>query len=71
MQLCRINLLFPCSLAALHVSNNVIAHHQEHLNCSYSFWFYSRVSLSAAFVADYELLVPWLLYMFRPMLSRI
>jgi len=20
-----------------------IAHHQEHLNCNYSFWFYSRV----------------------------
>jgi len=48
MQLCRINLLFPCSLAALHVSSDIIAHHKEHLNCSYSFWFYSRVSLSAA-----------------------
>jgi len=33
------NLLFPCSLTALHVSRDIIAHHQEHLNCSYSFWF--------------------------------
>jgi len=48
MQLYMISLLFPCSLTVLHVSNDVTAHHQEHLNCSYSFWFYSRVSLSAA-----------------------
>ena len=48
MQLCGTSLLFPCFLVALHVSSDVIAHHQEHLNCSYSFWFYSRVSLSAA-----------------------
>ena len=52
MQLCRINLLFPCSLAALHVSSD-IAHHQEHLNRSYSFWFFSHVSLSAAFMAEF------------------
>ena len=45
MQLCRVSLLFPCLLVALHVSSDVIAHHQEHLNCSYSFWFYSRLSL--------------------------
>jgi hypothetical protein len=37
-----------CSLVALHVSSNISAHHQEHLNCNYNFWFYSRVSLSAA-----------------------
>jgi len=48
MQLCTINLLFYCSLAAQHVSSDIIAHHQEHLNCSYSFWFYSRVTLSSA-----------------------
>jgi hypothetical protein len=42
------NLLFPCYLTALHVSSDIIAHHQEHLNCSYSFWFYSRVSVVAA-----------------------
>jgi len=47
MQLCRIS-LFPCFLVALHVSSDVIAYHQEHLKCSDSFWFYSRVSLSAA-----------------------
>jgi len=48
MQLCKISLLFFCFLVALHVSSEVIAHHQEHLKCSYSFWFYSRVPLSAA-----------------------
>jgi len=45
MQLCRI---IYCSLTALHVSSDIFAHHQEHLNRNYSFWFYSRVSLSAA-----------------------
>jgi hypothetical protein len=48
MQLCRISLLFPYFLVFLHVSSDVIAHHQEHLSCSYNFGFYSRVSLSAA-----------------------
>jgi len=48
VQLCGINLSFPCFLVALHVSSDIIAHHQEHLICSYSFWFYSRVSLSDA-----------------------
>jgi hypothetical protein len=43
-----LHLLFPCFLVALHVSSYVIAHHQEHLNCSYSFWFYSRVLAAAA-----------------------
>ena len=45
MQLCRI---IYCSLSALHVSSDIIAHHQEHLDCIYSFWFYSRAPLSAA-----------------------
>jgi hypothetical protein len=36
MQLCRISLLFLYFLAVLHASSNVIAHNQEHLNCSYS-----------------------------------
>jgi hypothetical protein len=35
------------SLTALHVLSDIFAHHQEHLICNYSFWFYSRVSLSA------------------------
>jgi hypothetical protein len=39
------------SLAAVHVSSDIFAHHQEHLNCNYSFWFYSRASLSAAAMA--------------------
>ena len=43
IQLCR---TIYCSLTALHVSSDIFAHHQEHLNCNYSFWFYSRVSWS-------------------------
>jgi len=30
-------------LTALHISSDIFAHHQEHLNCNYSFWFYSAV----------------------------
>ena len=41
IQLCRI---IYRSLTALHVSSDISAHQQEHLNCNYSFWFYSRVS---------------------------
>jgi hypothetical protein len=44
MQLCRI---INCSMTPLHVSSNIFAHHQEHLNCIYSFWYYSRMSLPA------------------------
>jgi len=33
MQLCRI---LYCSLTALHVSNNIFSHRQEHLSCNYS-----------------------------------
>jgi len=36
MQLYRI---MYCSLTALHVSNNIFAHHQEHLNFIYSLWY--------------------------------
>jgi hypothetical protein len=42
MQLFR---LIYCSLTALHFSSNTFAHHQEHFNCIYSFWYYSRLSL--------------------------
>ena len=52
MQLFRI---IYCSLTATHVSSDIFAHHQEHLNCIYSFWVYSRVSLSAAVMAEQEL----------------
>jgi len=48
MQLSRI---IYCFLTALHVSSDIFAHRQEHLNCNYSFWFYSRASLSAAALA--------------------
>jgi len=41
-------------LISQHVSSNIIAHHQE-LNCNYSFWFYSRLSLPAAVMAEWEL----------------
>jgi hypothetical protein len=34
-------------VAALHVSSDIFAHHQEHLNCIYSFWYYTRESLPA------------------------
>jgi len=49
MQLCRI---IYCSLTALHVSSDIVIHHQEQLNFNYSFWFYSRVSLSAAVIVE-------------------
>jgi hypothetical protein len=29
------------TLAALHVSSNIFAHYQEHLNCVYSLWYYN------------------------------
>jgi hypothetical protein len=38
-------------LAAQHVSSDIIAHYQELLNCNYSYWFYSRLSLPAAVMA--------------------
>jgi len=47
MQQCRI---IYCSLAALHVSSDTFAHHQEHLNCIYSLWYYTRESLPAGFM---------------------
>jgi hypothetical protein len=44
MQQCRI---IYCSLAAVHVSSDIFAHHQEHLNCVYRLWYYTRESLPA------------------------
>jgi len=49
MQLCRI---IYCSLTAVHVLSDTFPHHQEHLNCNYSFWFYSHVSWSAAVMVE-------------------
>jgi len=44
MQQCRV---IYCSLASLHVSSDTFARHQEHLNCIYSFWYYTRGLLPA------------------------
>jgi uncharacterized membrane protein len=44
MHQCR---LIYCSLTALRVSSVIFPHHQEHLNCIYSFWYYTRMSLPA------------------------
>jgi len=52
MQLCRI---IYCSLTALHVSSDIFAHHQEHLKCIYSLWYYSRMSLPAGVMGEMEL----------------
>ena len=46
------DLLFHYSLDALHVSSDIIAHHQEHLNCNCSFRFHSHVLMSTAVVAE-------------------
>jgi hypothetical protein len=54
MQLCRI---IYCSLTALHVSSDIFAQHQEHLNCIYSFWYYSRMSLPAGVMDELELCI--------------
>ena len=51
MQLCRI--IFY-SLAALHVSSDIFAHHQEHLNCTYSFRYYTRILLSVGIMGELE-----------------
>jgi len=49
MQLCRI---IYCSLAALQVSSDIFAHNQEHLNCIYSFCYYSCMLLLADVKAE-------------------
>jgi hypothetical protein len=51
MQPCR---LIYCSLTALHVSSGIFPHHQEHLNCIYSFWYYSRMSLPTGVMDELE-----------------
>ena len=43
-----------CSLAALHVSSDIFAHRQEHLNCIYSPWYYIRESLPAGTTHLYD-----------------
>jgi len=51
MKLCRI--IYSC-LAALHVSSDIFAHHQVHLNCIYSFSYYIRMSLPGGIVGVLE-----------------
>jgi hypothetical protein len=41
MQQCRI---IYCFVATLHVSSDIFAHHQKHLNCIYSLWYYTHES---------------------------
>jgi hypothetical protein len=52
MQLCRI--IFY-SFAAVHISNNIFAHHQDHVNCVYSFWYYTRMLLLVGIMGELEL----------------
>jgi hypothetical protein len=52
MQLCRI-IFF--SLAAVHVSSDIFAHRQGHLNCIYSFWYYIRTLLPVGIMEELEL----------------
>jgi len=53
MQLCRI--IYYSSLAALHVSSDIFAHHhQEHLNCIYRFRSYTRMLLSVGIMGELE-----------------
>ena len=52
------NLLFHCSLTAQHVLSDIISHYQEFLNCNNSFLFYSRLSLPAAVMVEWELAEP-------------
>jgi hypothetical protein len=49
-------MLIYCSLTALNVSSDIFAHHQEHLKCIYSFWYYSRLSLPAGVMDELELI---------------
>jgi hypothetical protein len=34
--------------------SDIFAHNQEHLNCIYSFWYYSRMSLPAGVMDELE-----------------
>ena len=40
------------SLAVLHGSSDIFAHNQEHLNCIYTFWSYTRMSLPAGIMGE-------------------
>jgi hypothetical protein len=51
MQLCRVIYYF---LVALHVSSEIFAHHQEHLICVYSFWYYTCMLLPFGIMGELE-----------------
>jgi hypothetical protein len=51
MQLFR---LIYYTLAPLHVSSDIFAYHQEHLNCIYSFWYYTHVLLPVGIMGELE-----------------
>jgi hypothetical protein len=52
MQLCTI---IYYSLAALHVSSIIFAHHQEHLDFIYNFWYYIGMLLPVGIMGVLEL----------------
>jgi len=43
------------SLAVVHISSDIFAHYQEHLNCIYSFWYYTRILLPVGIMGELEL----------------
>jgi hypothetical protein len=45
-------MIIYCSSTALHVLSNIFAHHQEHLTCIYSFWYYSSMFLLAGVMSS-------------------
>ena len=51
MQLCRI---IYYSLAALQVSSDIFAHLQKHLNCIYSFSYFTRMSRVAGVTEELD-----------------
>jgi hypothetical protein len=52
MQLCRI---IYYSLVALPVSSDIFAHHQEHLDCIYIFWYYICMLLPVGIMGVLEM----------------
>jgi len=39
---------------SVHVSSDIFAHHQEHLNCIYSIWYYIRMLLPVSIMGELE-----------------
>jgi len=52
MQLCRIIYYY---FAALHVSSNIFAHHQEHLNCNTVYYIIMHGNVNIKFRKIYNL----------------